>query len=103
MGRPPRVKSENPGSRGRGRLVNPFFTPGTRRRMPTLPIPPRSPEVDALLAWLDSRQDYERTPPRSPGTAFGLGRMRRLLALLGNPHHGLPVVHVAGTKGKGST
>lgn len=29
--------------------------------------------------------------------------MRRLLALLGNPHRGIPVVHVAGTKGKGST
>jgi dihydrofolate synthase/folylpolyglutamate synthase len=29
--------------------------------------------------------------------------MRRLLDRLGNPHHGLPLVHVAGTKGKGST
>lgn len=30
--------------------------------------------------------------------------MKRLLAALGNPHHGLPpVVHVAGTNGKGST
>ncbi len=29
--------------------------------------------------------------------------MRRLLALLGQPQQGLPVVHVAGTKGKGST
>jgi dihydrofolate synthase/folylpolyglutamate synthase len=29
--------------------------------------------------------------------------MRRLLTLLGNPHREFPVVHVAGTKGKGST
>ena len=29
--------------------------------------------------------------------------MRQLLARLGNPHKGLPIVHVAGTKGKGST
>jgi dihydrofolate synthase/folylpolyglutamate synthase len=29
--------------------------------------------------------------------------MRRLLALIGNPHDAFPVVHVAGTKGKGST
>lgn len=32
-----------------------------------------------------------------------LGRMRRLLRLLGNPHLGLPVLHIGGTAGKGST
>jgi dihydrofolate synthase/folylpolyglutamate synthase len=32
-----------------------------------------------------------------------LGRMRRLLALLGDPHIGLPVLHIGGTAGKGST
>jgi len=32
-----------------------------------------------------------------------LGRMRRLLALLGDPQIGLPVLHVGGTAGKGST
>jgi dihydrofolate synthase/folylpolyglutamate synthase len=56
------------------------------------------------LAWLDARIDYERTPPAEPAAAaFGLGRMRRLLRALGNPQERLPVVHVAGTKGKGST
>jgi dihydrofolate synthase/folylpolyglutamate synthase len=70
--------------------------------MPTQPSLHGRSETDSL-AWLDSRQDYERTPPRSSETAFGLGRMRRLLGLLGNPHHAMPVVHVAGTKGKGST
>ncbi len=70
------------------------------RKTPPLP---ESGATSPVLEWLDARQDYERTPPRSPGTAFGLGRMRRLLALLGNPHRELPVVHVAGTKGKGST
>ena len=35
---------------------------------------------------------------------LSLGRIERLLAQLGNPHDRLPpVVHVAGTKGKGST
>ncbi len=35
---------------------------------------------------------------------LSLGRIERLLAALGNPHARLaPVVHVAGTKGKGST
>ena len=35
--------------------------------------------------------------------SFDLGRMRFLLDILDNPHHGLNTVHVAGTKGKGST
>ncbi|CAL8468705.1 g8245 [Coccomyxa elongata] len=34
---------------------------------------------------------------------FDMGRMHRLLNALGDPHLRLPVVHVAGTKGKGST
>ena len=33
----------------------------------------------------------------------GLDRMRALLAAVGDPQRGLPVVHVAGTNGKGST
>ena len=34
---------------------------------------------------------------------FGLGRMVELLALRGNPHFKLKVIHVGGTNGKGST
>ena len=57
-----------------------------------------------MLAWLDGRIDYERVPPgRNTKGTFGLARMRRLLELLGSPQHDFPVVHVAGTKGKGST
>ena len=55
------------------------------------------------FGWLSTRVDFERTPPRTAPAAFGLARMRRLLAAVGNPHRRLPVVHVAGTKGKGST
>ncbi|MEM0964308.1 MAG: dihydrofolate synthase, partial [Bacteroidota bacterium] len=33
--------------------------------------------------------------------APGLGRMEALLRVLGDPHKGLPVVHIAGTNGKG--
>ncbi len=33
----------------------------------------------------------------------GLSRITRLLAGLGNPERGVPVIHVAGTNGKGST
>ena len=58
----------------------------------------------SALAWLDRRINFERAVPASaaPGT-FGLTRVRRLLAAIDNPHHRFPVVHVAGTKGKGST
>lgn len=36
------------------------------------------------------------------GMNFGLGRIERLLELLGNPHHELACVHIGGTNGKGS-
>lgn len=57
----------------------------------------------AALAWLERRVNYERAMPTSSSGSFGLARMRRLLAAIGAPHERLPVVHVAGTKGKGST
>lgn len=45
--------------------------------------------------------------PRGAGTdspdGFDLSRMRALLGLMGNPERSLSVVHVVGTKGKGST
>ena len=55
------------------------------------------------LDFLYGRLNYERQGmPRLP-SELRLGRMRRLLKRLGDPHIGLNVVHVAGTKGKGST
>ena len=54
--------------------------------------------------WLLSRVDVERlTPTRAVADAMKLGRMERLMGLLGNPHREFKSVHVAGTKGKGST
>ena len=32
-----------------------------------------------------------------------LGRVRAVLSALGNPQNAAPIVHIAGTKGKGST
>lgn len=61
-------------------------------------------DYEDALSLLFSRINYERTSaPRSGKKAFKLSRMRALLARLGNPHLDLRVVHVAGTKGKGST
>jgi dihydrofolate synthase/folylpolyglutamate synthase len=59
---------------------------------------------DAALAFLFARINYERkTDAPYRETVYKLDRMRELLAALGDPHLRKPVVHVAGTKGKGST
>jgi dihydrofolate synthase / folylpolyglutamate synthase len=48
--------------------------------------------------------DYEKMPGIAyTSTNYDLRRMEKLLQPLGNPHLGTRTVHVAGTKGKGST
>lgn len=47
------------------------------------------------LSWLAT---YRSSEPH-----FGLERMEAILALRGNPHLVCPVIHLAGTNGKGST
>jgi dihydrofolate synthase/folylpolyglutamate synthase len=55
------------------------------------------------LEYLYNRLNYEWLGmPRIPAE-LKLGRMRRLLRQLGDPHLDLPIIHIAGTKGKGST
>ena len=41
-------------------------------------------------------------PLTMAGVKMGLERMRGFLATIGNPHLRYPVIHVAGTNGKGS-
>jgi dihydrofolate synthase/folylpolyglutamate synthase len=56
------------------------------------------------LRYLSSLADFERLRiVRYNSTNFDLERMRTLLKRLGNPHDSFKSVHVAGTKGKGST
>ncbi len=58
------------------------------------------------LAWLESHVNLEALAGGAPGTPTtppSLDRMRRLVALLGEPQRAYPVVHVTGTNGKGST
>jgi dihydrofolate synthase/folylpolyglutamate synthase len=58
----------------------------------------------AALEFLDGCQNFERRPPTARDRAhYNLGRIKRILADLGNPHRAFRSVHVAGTKGKGST
>ncbi|MEQ8836080.1 MAG: hypothetical protein RID07_04675, partial [Lacipirellulaceae bacterium] len=54
--------------------------------------------------YLFSRINYERMPsPPYAERHMKLDRMRQLLNLLEQPAAGIPTVHIAGTKGKGST
>jgi len=73
---------------------------------------PRSParlkrrtfaSFESAERWLSARPNLERTrPARVPPDTFKLDRMRELARLLGDPHLATTVVHVAGSKGKGS-
>ena len=59
---------------------------------------------EAALAYIDTFINSERSPDFSRQARFyNLERISRLLAHLENPHRRLKVVHVAGSKGKGST
>ena len=67
-----------------------------------------SPYSTSALDWLASFTNYEQKGvPAAAGTdtadGFDLQRVHRLLDALGSPQTQWPAVHVAGTKGKGST
>ncbi len=57
--------------------------------------------IDHLLSLVDR----ERSAPSGPRQKliYDLGRMEALLERLGSPHLAVPTIHIAGTKGKGST
>jgi len=63
--------------------------------------------LPAALDWLLGFSDPERgvgwNPRASRAARWRLGRMRRLLRLIGDPDRELACVLIAGTKGKGST
>ena len=53
--------------------------------------------------YLDLFINYELKSDTAYASSFKLDRVRKLLDLLGNPQKKLKIIHVAGTKGKGST
>lgn len=66
-------------------------------------VVPFSSYEDAM-AYLYAMTDYEKQRMiRYNVITFDLTRMYEMLAALGNPHQKVKCVHVAGTKGKGST
>ncbi|HEX4070836.1 MAG TPA: Mur ligase family protein, partial [Planctomycetaceae bacterium] len=59
---------------------------------------------EQAIEFIFGRINYERIAGVAYSADDGkLERMRCLLSLLGRPEERLPVVHIAGTKGKGST
>ncbi|MFH1369682.1 MAG: folylpolyglutamate synthase/dihydrofolate synthase family protein [Planctomycetota bacterium] len=59
---------------------------------------------DEAIKYLYDRTDYEQEKHlRYNVDTFSLKRMEKLLSLVGNPHRKIDTVHIAGTKGKGST
>ncbi|MYA98184.1 bifunctional folylpolyglutamate synthase/dihydrofolate synthase [Candidatus Poribacteria bacterium] len=61
-------------------------------------------DYEAALAYIEAFIDYERSPDFSrQARLYNLNRISLLLKRLGNPHDRLRVIHIAGSKGKGST
>ncbi|HEX3542655.1 MAG TPA: folylpolyglutamate synthase/dihydrofolate synthase family protein [Acidimicrobiales bacterium] len=60
-------------------------------------------DLGDALAWLDSHQNLERMLADTNRPPPDLGRMRRLMDILGDPQRDYPVIHLTGTNGKTST
>jgi len=57
---------------------------------------------DDAIRFLFSQTNYENAPPDYDEVHYDVGRMARLVELVGSPHRTLRAAHIAGTKGKGS-
>ena len=61
------------------------------------------PNYTNAVRFLYERINYEKTTDRPyDKRTYRLARMAYLLEQLGNPHLAAPIIHIAGTKGKGS-
>ena len=58
---------------------------------------------EEAISYLDSFMNYEKKSSFHYKTAFKLDRIKKFLSLIGDPQKDLRIIHIAGTKGKGST
>src|SRR3954464_10952970 len=118
---PTRTKARRASITSKRRAAAPVRKPGrvvgrassSKRRLvaktkliPVVAKPVREPVTGftKALKYLNTLADFERLRiVRYNNDNFNLDRMRLLLKKLGNPHEEFKSVHVAGTKGKGST
>ena len=82
-------------------------TPSSRRRRSrdaAAQSPAEITNYSAAIRYLRDRVDLERMRVvRFDNDAFKLDRMRALMQALGDPQNEVPLVHIGGTVGKGST
>ena len=76
-----------------------------RVRCLVMGVAARSPKMtyEEALSYLEGFIDYEKKTVTHYRTAFKIERVRKILANIGSPQDSFKVIHVAGTKGKGST
>lgn len=90
-----------------GDVQFPTFDKATFERMECMDIPGEIPYTFVtyrrrMMDYMQAR-DYIAALTAEKGIVPGLGPVRELLARLGNPQDACPVIHIAGTNGKGST
>jgi dihydrofolate synthase/folylpolyglutamate synthase len=79
-------------------------TKGRAGRLATVASKKVFKTYDEAIRYLYNRTGYEKEKHlRYNVDTFNLKRMEHLLSLVGNPHNKIDTVHIAGTKGKGST
>ncbi|MDF1568625.1 MAG: Mur ligase family protein [Spirochaetaceae bacterium] len=60
--------------------------------------------LDDAFSFFESRTNLEKgLPPENPNRMYRLDRMNALCAALGHPQEDFRTIHIAGSKGKGST
>lgn len=60
-------------------------------------------EYLSAIKYLESFVNYEQIRRYSYKKSFGLKRIKNFLRFIGNPEQKLKIIHIAGSKGKGST
>jgi dihydrofolate synthase / folylpolyglutamate synthase len=87
----------------RGFSLSVFFFPYHAKRFTILPMKTETAYQNAL-DYLYTFVDYSLKHISELAKAeFNLDRMRDLMRLLGDPQNDYPIIHIAGSKGKGST
>jgi dihydrofolate synthase/folylpolyglutamate synthase len=60
-------------------------------------------EYRSAVKYLESLVNYERIGNYPHKKSFGLKRIKKFLQSIGNPQEEIKIIHIAGSKGKGST
>ncbi|MCG3137715.1 MAG: Folylpolyglutamate synthase [Phycisphaerae bacterium] len=96
----PKTKSAIKTNRAKAKVA----TPKAKKSSPSSTNSTGIRNYKSALNFIAAFTDYESmSKVNYNSTTFNLARMNRLMASLDNPHRKLKTIHIAGTKGKGST